>query len=45
MLVVENLNGGPNLFGQFLEEALVEDCDVTHARNFLHTVGSWSLLY
>ena len=40
MLVVESLDGGPNLFGQFLEEALVEDCQVPHERNFMHHVGS-----
>ena len=40
MLVVESLDGGPNLFGQFLEEALVEDGQVPHERNFMHHVGS-----
>ena len=40
MLVVESQDGGPNLFGQFLEEALVENCQVPHERNFMHHVGS-----
>ena len=40
MLLVESLDGGPNFFGQFLEEALVEDCQVPHERNFMHHVGS-----
>ena len=40
MLVVENLDGGPNRFGQFMEEPLVEDCEVRHERNFMHHVGS-----
>ena len=40
MLVVESLDGGPNFFGQFLEEALVGDCQVPHERNFMHHVGS-----
>ena len=44
MLVVESLDGGPNLFRQFLEEALVEDCQVPHKRNVMHHVGSCLVL-
>ena len=33
-------DGCPNLFGQFLEEAPVEDCQVPHEHNFMHHVGS-----
>ena len=44
MQVVERLDGGPNLFGQFLEEALVEECQVPHKRNVMHHVGSCLVL-
>ena len=33
-----------NLFGQFLEETLNEDCKVPHERNIRHHVGSCLVL-